>query len=432
MSLAFFIYAALDLLNALEASVTPAERAEHVDWIYRCQLPEGGFRAFPGSDFGKLRNDQNRKWDPPNLPATFFAMQTLAVLKDDFHRLDRRGILEWIPNLQREDGSFGQHVVNGIIEGGHDSRFGYMAAGIRWMLRGNIEGPLDGIRDIGVERFWRCIEQAQTYDGGISDAPFHEAHAGFEYCATSALSLLGCLPECGTSSAPPTSTKGLTQVDLMMQWLVSRQTTTLDEEDEFDTNGDETDTPSTCHDSHSFVKLRSFPSKSGEISYRERPAIHFELLWAGFNGRLNKVADTCYGWWVLATLAILNKQDLVDQEASRRYLLDKAQHMIGGFGKIAGDPPDIYHSYLGLAALALHRDSGLKEFDPALCLTKETRYHLESLPWRKAVLSGAPDSLNTSFSSTTSDSTEETSLSRESSDMSNLDTKYSYLRISGG
>ncbi|KAJ8611592.1 hypothetical protein MRB53_037895 [Persea americana] len=40
--------------------------------------------------------------------------------------------------------------------------------------------------------------------------------------------------------------------------------------------------------------------------------------------------------------------------AIRRYLLLKVQHLVaGGFSKYPDDPPDIYHSYLGLAALAL-------------------------------------------------------------------------------
>lgn len=29
-----------------------------------------------------------------------------------------------------------------------------------------------------------------------------------------------------------------------------------------------------------------------------------ELQWAGFNGRCNKVADTCYSWWVGGSLAV--------------------------------------------------------------------------------------------------------------------------------
>lgn len=109
-----------------------------------------------------------------------------------------------------------------------------------------------------------------------------------------------------TSSSPLPSTKGLTQLEATVHWLVFRQTATLEEEDEFDTNADETDTPTTCHDSHSFVKLRSFPSKTGEISYQERPILHFELQWAGFNGRLNKIADSCYTWWVFSTLSVRN------------------------------------------------------------------------------------------------------------------------------
>ena len=99
---------------------------------------------------------------------------------------------------------------------------------------------------------------------------------------------------------------GLTQLEDTIHWLVSRQTATLDEEDEFDTNADETDSSATCHDSHSFVKLRSFPSKTGKVSYEERPTSNFELQWAGFNGRPNKIADSCYTWWVFSTLSVRN------------------------------------------------------------------------------------------------------------------------------
>jgi len=53
-------------------------------------------------------------------------------------------------------------------------------------------------------------------------------------------------------------------------------------------------------------------------------------------------------------LQILNSVHLVTPTPIRRYLCEKTQHSIaGGFGKLPGDPPDIYHSYLGLAALAL-------------------------------------------------------------------------------
>ena len=118
------------------------------------------------------------------------------------------------------------------------------------------------------------------------------------------MSLLGRLPQSVDTSSEYYSKTGLTQLDRTIHWLVARQTAVLDEEDEFDTNADETDTPATCHDTHSFVKMRSYPSKTGEMSYQDRPTSHFELQWAGFNGRLNKIADSCYTWWTMGTLSV--------------------------------------------------------------------------------------------------------------------------------
>jgi geranylgeranyl transferase type-1 subunit beta len=48
------------------------------------------------------------------------------------------------------------------------------------------------------------------------------------------------------------------------------------------------------------------------------------------------------------------------------------QHIIGGFSKHPGGPPDIYHSYLGLAALATMGEPSLKDFDAALAVTSDT------------------------------------------------------------
>lgn len=57
---------------------------------------------------------------------------------------------------------------------------------------------------------------------------------------------------------------------------------------------------------------------------------------------------------------------------SRNYILDITQHRIGGFSKSVGGPPDIYHSYLGLAALAVLGEEQLKEFDSRLCCSLDT------------------------------------------------------------
>lgn len=69
---------------------------------------------------------------------------------------------------------------------------------------------------------------------------------------------------------------------------------------------------------------------------------------------------------------MLGEQSMVNVLPSRRYLLQITQHQIGGFGKTGGAPPDIYHAYLGLAALAMMGDNDLKSFDVGLCCTEET------------------------------------------------------------
>lgn len=146
----------------------------------------------------------------------------------------------------------------------------------------------------------------QSYDGGISDAPYHEAQAGFTYCAVGALSNINRLPSPPYTAVPTDSSPkaALTNPSLLIKWLVSRQTATISEEDELDTYGDETDTPETCHDAHSFVYQDKFVSKQGEMNYEGRPSVHFSLEWTGFNGRCNKIADTCYAFWVHGSLCV--------------------------------------------------------------------------------------------------------------------------------
>ena len=166
MYLAFFIIAALDLLDALNTVSTEQERRDYVDWIYRNQHPNGGFRMWPGTDLGEYKTEDNANWDPANMPATYFALAALLILNDDFRRVRRRETLEWIRNMQRSDGSFAETLVHGLHEGGRDPRFSYCAAGVRYMLRGFSEGPLtiDGqeVEDIDMNKLVNSVRLAEV------------------------------------------------------------------------------------------------------------------------------------------------------------------------------------------------------------------------------------------------------------------------------
>lgn len=175
MYLAYFIISALDLLDALNTVSTQHERRDYVNWIYRCQHPDGGFRMWPGTDFGERATRENAQWDPANIPATYFALAALLILDDDFQRLKRTQCLLWLQKMQRKDGSFGETLVNGTIEGGRDPRFGYCATGIRHILRGDSAGQMviDGqtVHDIDVDEFVRCVSAAEVGTLSCSPAP---------------------------------------------------------------------------------------------------------------------------------------------------------------------------------------------------------------------------------------------------------------------
>lgn len=164
MLLAFLTLSGLDVLGVLQSKTTPEERQGYIDWLYHCQVPSGGFRGFPGTDFGPgKRNKDNEAWDPANVPATFFALVNLLILGDDLSRVKRRECLEWLPKVQRADGSFGELVgPEGSVGGPRDLRYCCCAAGIRYVLRGRSETGLEGVPDIDVLGFISFIEACQV------------------------------------------------------------------------------------------------------------------------------------------------------------------------------------------------------------------------------------------------------------------------------
>ncbi|KAK1985250.1 prenyltransferase and squalene oxidase [Colletotrichum cereale] len=377
IALSFFILAALDILSPSEPSeedphlLTPADRAAARNFVLGLYHPGGGFCGSPNHALPvELYADWDFEKDTPrtknsssaNLASTYFALLVLAIVADGpeaarnaFAGVDRAATLRWLKRLQRPDGSFGELVLDdGSIEGGNDMRLCFLAATIRWALRGDAEeGDADWVEDINVDALVKHIRQGQTYDGGLAQSSHqNESHAGYAWCAVSALVLLDRPPEQGaTPHVSETLKEGVPDVSLLIRFLIYRQFEYLEKDDD-------SDDPDTAN----FALPESLAGLSLDPNLR----------FVGFNGRCNKVADTCYCWWVGGTLQMLDCADLIDAGPSRRFIMSKTQHVIGGFSKYPGGPPDIYHGFLGLAALAIMGDSALKPFDASVCATRDT------------------------------------------------------------
>lgn len=81
----------------------------------------------------------------------------------------------------------------------------------------------------------------------------------------------------------------------------------------------------------------------------------------GFSGRVGKSEDTCYSFWIGATICMLGARHLVDTDALFGFLSQTHHKDIGGFGKEEGCWPDLLHSYMGLAGLGLFGYEGVEE-----------------------------------------------------------------------
>ncbi|RYO77058.1 hypothetical protein DL766_007821 [Monosporascus sp. MC13-8B] len=389
LTLGYFVLAALDLLSspssfssppqdpAKASLIPPKDRPAIRAWILSLQHPHGGFcgsphHVFPARYRSAYAQPQQQlvAGDPENanIAATYFALLALGVVADGdgsaaFEGVDRWRTLRWLRKLQREDGSFGENVdADGYVAGGRDMRSCYLAATIRWVLGGAEAGPEV---DFDVDKLVAHIRNGQTFDGGIAESSMHESHAGYAYCAVAALSLLDRANLDPSASPTHYTQAGIPSIPSLIHFLVSRQFTYLDP-----------DPPSAAA-----------PADLSKLSLSDEDP---HTSSTGFNGRLNKVADTCYAWWVGGALHILGQGALVDRAPARRFILEKTQHLIGGFAKHPGGPPDLYHAYLGLAALATmagsgsedgdgdgnengsgQAEEGLGRFDPRLCLGAE-------------------------------------------------------------
>ncbi|EMG48512.1 CDC43 Geranylgeranyl transferase type-1 subunit beta [Candida maltosa Xu316] len=330
LAIIYFCLHGLQLINNFKFS--DVELQYYRDFIYNQFMMENDeFIAFRSTHY--FKNITN--YDLPNLSSTLFALYILLILKSPYHeKINRRKVLNFliksqvkegpnkggfVPTLHYEDGEYRQF-------GEPDLRVCYVALGIRYLLKCH-EGNLEDGLDIDLDSLLKFILDRHNPNGGFSSTIMDESHVGFTFCAIASLKLLDY---------------PLEDLQNTTEWLIQRQV----------------DYPQCLY---------------GDLDYEYHRSIDI----GGFNGRENKLGDTCYSWWCTGSLHLINPEfvGLCDIEKAERYLLDITQNqMFGGFGRDPDATPDPLHSYLALASLSLwdHRKFNLQEVDPVLVITKES------------------------------------------------------------
>ncbi|KAJ7205659.1 terpenoid cyclases/protein prenyltransferase alpha-alpha toroid [Mycena rebaudengoi] len=177
MAVVFYCVGSMDLLGVLRDETDHTARASWRQWIWE-QYVAGrygtGFKPSPFMTGTSTHSDQ----DSPHVIMTYTALLSLSILRDDFSRLNRRGLLTFVGACQRRDGSFSA-IPNSNSD--TDLRTLYCAFCICAML--------NDWSSIDVERAIAFIASCRTYEGGYGQLPSCEAHGGPTYLAIAALHL---------------------------------------------------------------------------------------------------------------------------------------------------------------------------------------------------------------------------------------------------
>lgn len=226
-------------------------------------------------------------------------------------------------SLQQKDGSFA-----GDKWGEVDTRFSYCALNCLSLL--GFHKDLASV--INLEKAVQFVLSCQNFDGGFGAAQGAESHAGqsmllihlirnMETVANSAiLSLLHAYSIstvfCCVGALAIADALHHIDIDTLAWWLSERQT------------------------------------KSG-----------------GLNGRPEKKHDVCYSWWVLSSLAMLDRLDWINKEMLKTFILRCQDDEAGGISDKPGNMVDVFHTFFGIAGLSLlEAEPNLKPVDPIFAL----------------------------------------------------------------
>ncbi|CCE93897.1 Rab geranylgeranyltransferase BET2 TDEL_0H00380 [Torulaspora delbrueckii] len=100
----------------------------------------------------------------------------------------------------------------------------------------------------------------------------------------------------------------------------------------------------------------------------------------GLNGRPGKLPDVCYSWWVLSSLALIDKLDWIDYDKLREYIL-KCQDEKGGISDRPDNEVDVFHTLFGIAGLSLMGFGNLIPVDPVYCMPVSVTKTIKKYPY---------------------------------------------------
>ncbi|QIW97131.1 hypothetical protein AMS68_002649 [Peltaster fructicola] len=265
--------------------------------------------------------------------------------------LPRDDILKYVLSCLHDNGGFSAAPQ-------HDPHMLFTIYGVQ------IVTMLDGFNELerqlpdGRAKIGRYVASLQQPNGTFAGDSWGETDTRFLYGAFNALSLLGLMPHQQPDQPP------LVDVAAALAHIRASQN--------FD-GGFGTSPGAESHAGQIFTcvatlkitgQLDSFLGESGKdrlgawLSERQ-------LSSGGLNGRPEKLVDVCYSWWVMSSMAMIDRLHWIDKEKLTSFILECQDPSQGGFADRPGDMVDVFHTNFGIAGLSLLGYPGLQDVDPA-------------------------------------------------------------------
>lgn len=320
LAIIFFCLQGLQLLKKLQ--FTKEECQFHKEYLWKLfYIEKDSYSTFRSTPYFSHAGED---YDYGSISACFFALASLITLKSDLKQLNKSKLMRYLIKCQVDAGPDKGGFVPFYNEYGFgepDLRQCYMALLVRQLLICHE----DMKEDIDLKSLKEFILGRLNGNGGFSSRLMDEAHLGFTFCAIASLKLLNFPIE---------------DLKTTQNWLLHRQI--------------------------------DYP----ELLYSDINYGYFQKLDIGaFNGRENKLGDTCYSWWSTGSLYLMDSSNLLLLNISQaeKFLLDCTQNtIVGGFASRPEATPDPMHSCLALASLSLwnHRKYNLDEIDPVFVVSR--------------------------------------------------------------
>jgi geranylgeranyl transferase type-2 subunit beta len=297
-----------------------------------------------GLDDGK---ESIEKWAMQHLRVSgiYWGMGAMHVM-NRLGELPRDQIVAFALACQNADGGFGGNA-------NHDSHLLYTLSAVQVLCMFGAE------QEMRVDAVCEWVAALQQPNGAFAGDKWLEVDTRFSYCALNLLSLLGQLRRVDVDKA----------ADFVLE----------------------------CENwDGGFGVSPHAESHSGQVfccvgALRIANALHRldadRLGWwlaerqvpsGGLNGRPEKKADVCYSWWVLSSLSMIERLDWIDRDGLFRYVLECQDAEDGGIADKPGNTPDVYHTFFGVAGLALlgYDAAALNAINPVYAMPPEVLLRL--------------------------------------------------------